>query len=1038
MLTTFFSDPAHEETPNLESANEGKEKEHTVALRGHPDRARELSKLAFDLVKQYSKTEDLKDLEEAIRASRDGLSATPKDDPTRSQRLTNLCVYVGMKFNRTEASDDLEEAIIATSEAMASVPSKDPNRAALLSKLAVLLGVRYSRTNSRTDIEEAIRVQREALDMGARNHPKRIIWTANLAGYIGGRFEVTKARADIDECVEICRAVVDMAPIELPRRLLYLSNLANILEERYLRFGDMVDLDHAIKITKSFIASNSGHPARCGMMNNYGTLLDNRYLATGSIQDLEEALAMGKEAIELLPPGDPDRPRFLSNFAIQLSRRFEALGTMADLDRAVQLGKEAVEISSEGQLAKSLNNLGILLKNQYQVTGEMKDLDYAIRIQRQAVSANDDHPDAMSNLSGLLNNRFQRTETPTELVEAQQIARQVINICPKDHPNRPVYLNTLGVLLGASFAQHGSRTDLEEAVQIAQEAVVATGEDHPQRAARLTNLGDRLADRFATTKEMADFERAIACHQSALRHSPSAANARIVAGRAILKLCATVSDWQKAYETAELTIQLVPKLTSMVLENRDKQNTLSQVFGLASDAAAIAFKAGKGALAALRFLEQGRGILARSLEEKPPNVPAIKQRHLDLEDQFALAPSEADYLNAAIPGPIAVINVSEFCCHAVLVEKHQIQSLALSSLKIEHIRAKTQEEELDSPKVLEWLWDNVASPILDALGLMKPQGLPVDNDLHLPHIWWVPTGVLNTMPLHAAGHHYPGSTETVLDRAISSYSSSIRAIIYGRRRRSDLSIKSASSVQDKALLVAMERTPGNSKLLHAKEEILALRSLCKTIDFDPIEPGRRKQDIISHLSQCKIFHFAGHGYTNETNPSKSSLLLEDWQTDPLTLATLQEINLRDRAPFLAYLSACGTGQIRHEQFLDESLHLISGCQIAGFRHVIGTLWAVSDEHSVDMAKITYKEIRRGDLADKSVCQGLHKATRQLRDSWLKRQEGISKARRQTKNAEVERSLETEANELSRDVESDDDEDEDTNPLHWVPYVHYGV
>ena len=158
-----------------------------------------------------------------------------------------------------------------------------------------------------------------------------------------------------------------------------------------------------------------------------------------------------------------------------------------------------------------------------------------------------------------------------------------------------------------------------------------------------------------------------------------------------------------------------------------------------------------------------------------------------------------------------------------------------------------------------------------------------------------------------------------------------------------------------------------------------------------------------HLPQCKIFHFAGHGHTNDQDPSKSCLLLEDWQKDPLTLATLQETNMRKHTSFLAYLSACGTGQVRHERFIDQNLHLINGYQMAGFRHVVGTLWEVNDEFSMDMARITHEGIQRGDSVDKSVCRGLHKATREMRDRWLSRSACGREARRQLRDTSGDQS-----------------------------------
>jgi len=43
--------------------------------------------------------------------------------------------------------------------------------------------------------------------------------------------------------------------------------------------------------------------------------------------------------------------------------------------------------------------------------------------------------------------------------------------------------------------------------------------------------------------------------------------------------------------------------------------------------------------------------------------------------------------------------------------------------------------------------------------------------------------------------------------------------------------------------------------------------------------------------------------------------------------------------------------------LDEGIHLVNAFQLAGFRHVVGTLWKVSDEQCVEMVKILYKTIR---------------------------------------------------------------------------------
>ncbi len=113
-----------------------------------------------------------------------------------------------------------------------------------------------------------------------------------------------------------------------------------------------------------------------------------------------------------------------------------------------------------------------------------------------------------------------------------------------------------------------------------------------------------------------------------------------------------------------------------------------------------------------------------------------------------------------------------------------------------------------------------------------------------------------------------------------------------------------------------------------------------------------KQGITSHLADCKIFHFAGHGHTDDSDPSKSQLLLEDGESNPLTVATLLEMNLRQSPPFLAYLSACGTGQIhdKNERFYGREHTPDQRIPVSGISRVIGTLWEVNDSLCVDMAR----------------------------------------------------------------------------------------
>lgn len=55
------------------------------------------------------------------------------------------------------------------------------------------------------------------------------------------------------------------------------------------------------------------------------------------------------------------------------------------------------------------------------------------------------------------------------------------------------------------------------------------------------------------------------------------------------------------------------------------------------------------------------------------------------------------------------------------------------------------------------------------------------------------------------------------------------------------------------------------------------------------------------------------------------------------------------------------------QLADEGVHLISSLQLAGFRHVVGTLWEVSDQHCFDVARVFCETLRDEGMADEDVC-----------------------------------------------------------------------
>ncbi|CCT75570.1 uncharacterized protein FFUJ_11597 [Fusarium fujikuroi IMI 58289] len=871
------------------------------------------------------------------------------------------------------------------------------------------------------DLDAFIDMAREVVDVAPADDPDRIIWVHELGNTLRRRFTVTGVLADLEDSIKLGQEAIDTAPNDYIHRGVLLDSLGVHLAIRFAQTGSLADLERAIQVTREAIDVAVDSDDRAFRLTHLANHLGERYEGTGSSIDLEEAIEVAQSAVDLTPLDSPKRPGRLNTLANQLHERYGRTGILAELDKVIDICRGIAKAGVEGSPDQALFK---------------------------------------SNLAGHLGDRYLRTGDTNDLDEAIQLAQEALTTLPQSHADIPNLSSNLSIWLAKRYIRNREAKDVEEAIKMGHQSITVAQPGNPSLAQYMSNLADCYWNRHTLTNYMDDFDAAVNLYRSALNHANSNIQTRIAAGKFLFETYAHASQWQHALDASQTTFDLLPQLTPRSLGFADKQRMLGRIVDLACDAAAVKLHAGEKPFLALSVLEKGRGVLPAAIEQIRVDVLDLEEIHPDLAGRFlelsqildkpiqggdsvsaqAIAnrrgeasaeldslileirkhPGFSDFLEssneddvraAASLGPIVVVNLSKFRCDAILVETHQITSLSLPNLTNDKMNEKESQNSLTSPSMLEWLWDVAANPILQALGI---QGPPPGDDW--PHIWWIPTGRLGRLPFHAFGHHYLGSTQTVLDRVISSYSSSIRALINGRKLRSD-------SVQDKAVLVAMEETTAQIKLPFVKEEVSAIVKICKSMNLESRVPEQHKQAVLEELQNCKVFHFAGHGKT-DGNPSQSGLLLTD---GILTVSELMDINLRKHAPFLAYLSACGTGQVGGDAFFDESIHLISACQLAGFRHVVGTLWEVSDKSCVEVSQTVYESIRDEGFLDRSVCSGLHKAMRQLRDKWLSGPEqclnGMASGEREDA--------------WTRDILSCDEGDEEMEKLVWVPFVHFG-
>ncbi|EXK88797.1 hypothetical protein FOQG_08087 [Fusarium oxysporum f. sp. raphani 54005] len=935
---------------------------------------------------------------------------------------------------------NLEAAIKTSWQAADSTRDDKPGiRTTCLLYLSYLIKDRYTVTNNTEDLDKSIELAEEANGIAEtlqEVHPQHPLVLKALRARLIDRYALTGSESDLDRAIDTARQSMNITNDSASDVSYQYGDLSALLGRRYLATGTVENVDEAISMGWKAIEGEvtNNKPMRLHLLAHIGSLLGHKSLRTGSLDDMDEGVRLARQAVEEASEEEPALADSLNSLATLLGQRYSITSALIDIDEAIALARRSLKIPSYNStmLATSLGNLAVLLQLRYQRSRKLSDLEESTQLSQQALTTMPvNHPDRSRHQHDIgikLARKFTITNDMQDLDDGIQSLKEAVYSTPKSHPYRAIFLHSLA----NGLIQKGSETfdgdGVDEWISVAREALEATPESHPDRGELLYGLGLGLLAAHATGKTPTGIEESIPCFEAAIKQSNAPPLCRIQACMCLLPIC---HDRQRSLNAAKLVMGLIPRIIPRQQDYSDRQSSLAELAGFASDAVAVAMQAGQ-LVDALELLEQGQGLLGASAEQMQTDIVDLKKAHPEYAaeferlrkeinrpvdsdisatqstamregqairlydagkefdelvekirklpnfDTFLQAPGLDEMQSITDRGPIIIINISIICCDAIIIMPDCIQTVPVDDLSRAHIEQKVLTGERGSPDVLEWLWDTVVCPVLDRIGFSEaPTG---DN---WPHVWWIPTGLLKQFPLHAAGYHRRKTKETTLDRVVSSYASSVKAMIQARKRR----IPTGES--SKAVLVAMETTPTLSRLAFANQELEVVKDVCSSIGLEVVEPKRQKAALIDQLRQCKFFHFAGHGCTDPQDPLRSYLCLEDVVTNPLRVGGLLDLNLKDQPPFLAYLSACGTGRIQQEQFMDESVHLISAFQLAGFQHVIGTLWDVNDRICVDIAKVVYEGIKDGRMTDQSVAWGLHEASRRLRDKWLEKmdQEG---------------------------------------------------
>lgn len=1001
---------------------------------GNPGRAACLCNLGMHLLTRFELAGHAEDLAEAISTSRGAVDAAPPGHPKRGRYLSNLCSVIKVRFDRTGDQADLTEAIEIGRCAEQATPA-GPYRAKPLCNLCVALRVRSELNDSPTDLAESIRMGHAAADLTRTGELDHWIALSALGNAELARFERTGNLADGAESIAHLRGAAAEAPAYHPGRARVMSNLSHALLAEFGQSGELASVTGAIETSRATVAAASlGESDRARYLSNLGGALRARFELTGELADLNEAIDALRHALAI-GANHPERVTFVHNLGVLLHARFTRTKEPADLNEAIGAARAIVRVAAADDPNRAAYQcvLGVDLWQRFQEEGNPADLREAIVAGRAAVQASRaDHPDRAMFLHDLCNMLLTRVVSgsgrdgsPAELTEVIARAREAAGAVRAEHPNRVGYLFTLGTALWTRSLASGQEQDTADALTAWREAAEIQSGPASRRLGVAQAWGKFAAERGMAHEAEAGFAAAVRLLPlqawPGLRHTTrqeslagraglasdaaaSAINAGhpehavllLEHGRAVLwsqalNLRRDLDDLRRAHPDLAYRLD-----AARAILDRPDESRYQQLPGSADSAAAAQ---DKRRTTALRHRDEARLRAANSWDEHVAEV-----RDLPGFASFLHPPALAELISDMNPGTVVIINVSRYRCDALCVSPAGVRVIPLPGLALDVTanqadRFRQALTRLGQPAsvqlggdladsgdarkgsahsvivhVLEWLWDTIAGPVLEGLGHTAAPAA----DLGLwPRVWWCPTGPLTMLPIHAAGHHAasrPGLA--VHDRVISSYTPTL-GFLHRARLTAD------HRPEPRMLLVTMPTTPylprgaplpGVSREADLVAERFPLALTRRT------GKSATREAILSSLPTHAYAHFACHGAINPGQPAESGLCLEDGR---LTIESISRRGLPPESGQLAFLSACHSS-FASPDLPDEAITVAAAMQLAGFRHVIATMWAIADVTAPHVADDFYQMVTRdsqgaGD-AELPAAQALHAAVSRLRSA----------------------------------------------------------
>lgn len=303
--------------------------------------------------------------------------------------------------------------------------------------------------------------------------------------------------------------VANATPDGHPQRAHRLAVVCEALISRSVRTGRFPRLEQALAAARvGVVHTRPDDPDRAAMMSVFAAVLFNGFHRTGAAVDLDEAIEAAREA-QSSGTGRPGERIRLVVLADMLWTRFRLTDSEADLDDVTAARLSLVEASQVADAGRSeqFTLLGQALLTRFDIRHDPADLDAAVNALRGALSAattDEERLYSRSDLSCVLQIRFERSGARADLDEAAETARDAAAAAPA--ACSPGLLASLAIVLDSCARTTGSLDDLDTAIGLVRRAVAATPpgrgrSTRPARGSIQARVPDVMESACATAEE---------------------------------------------------------------------------------------------------------------------------------------------------------------------------------------------------------------------------------------------------------------------------------------------------------------------------------------------------------------------------------------------------------------------------------------------------------------------------------------------------------------------------------------------------------